>query len=321
MGTIKRIIADSHQVAKRVSGQIKRPYLFVLLDIVFCGCVYGASPNNYEKFDFYLIKHNKRKTYVTNRISNKLIKKYNQNAYRPIFEEKDKFAEKFADVFKREWLVFPGCTEAEYEQFVKNKTRFICKPMGGAQGVGIQVFHNNIPTFEELSEHLVGKYIIEEYITQHEKLDAYFADALNCIRIITVLKNGKVTPVVANITYSIGHQIANASFGGVTAEIDVQTGEVTTDGGVYGHQLFEKHPCTGMTFKGFMIPYWDEVLAMIDNMGKRVPQVGYIGWDIAISKDGPVVIEGNTSPGYTYFQIPQLLESRIGTLDKYRDFL
>lgn len=321
MSFVKTVISGIHQTAKKVSKENKRSYLSNLLDIVWCGLYYGASPNNYYKFDFYRIGHKKRKTYVTNRISNKMIRLYNQNSHRPVFEDKASFAKVFSDVFRRDFLVYPNCTEQEYEAFIQGKTRFICKPLNGAQGLGIEVIKDQIPSYDELAGILKGDYILEEYITQHEQLDAYYKDAINCIRIITVYKDGKVYPVVANITYSAGHQVANASFGGITCEIDIKTGEVISDGGAYGHEQFENHPCTGVPFKGFVIPYWDDVLKMLDDIASRVPEVGYVGWDVAIAKDGPIVIEGNTSPGYTFFQIPQLLPDQIGTMDKYKPFL
>lgn len=319
---IKELINGIHQTAKKVSGENKGAYLKYLADIICCGLVYGASPNNYYKFDFYRIGAKKRATYVTNRISNRMIRKYNQQDFRPIFEDKDKFAEKFADVFRRDWVVFPDCTPEAYERFTEGKTRFICKPLGGAQGIGIEVIDDGIPSYDALKQRLNNcSYILEEYIDQHDALAAYYPDAINCIRIITVYKDGKVYPVVANITYSAGHQLANASFGGITCEIDMATGEVITDGGAYGHVLYENHPVTGIPFKGFMIPYWQEILHMLDDIASRVPEVGYVGWDVAIAKDGPMIIEGNTSPGYTFFQIPQLLPDQIGTMEQYAPFL
>ena len=37
---------------------------------------------------------------------------------------------------------------------------------------------------------------------------------------------------------------------------------------------------------------------MVFEAAQRVPQVGYVGWDVAMAEDGPLLIEGNTMPGY-----------------------
>jgi len=36
-----------------------------------------------------------------------------------------------------------------------------------------------------------------------------------------------------------------------------------------------------------------------------VPQLKIIGWDVAIDPEGPVLIEGNTTPGMTISEIAQ----------------
>ena len=35
---------------------------------------------------------------------------------------------------------------------------------------------------------------------------------------------------------------------------------------------------------------------------EKIPQIGYIGFDIAITKNGPILIEGNELPGYDLYQ-------------------
>lgn len=76
-----------------------------------------------------------------------------------------------------------------------------------------------------------------------------------------------------------------------------------------------------MRIMGLKIPYWDEVVLMLSKAAKLVPEVKYVGWDIAITKDGPCLIEGNTSPGYKYYQIPKHLDGGIGNREKYEKFL
>ena len=46
---------------------------------------------------------------------------------------------------------------------------------------------------------------------------------------------------------------------------------------------------------GMLIPYWNEVVEMAERASLKVPQIHYVGWDIAITDKGPVMIEGNES--------------------------
>ena len=234
--------------------------------------------------------------------------------------------EKFRTYTKREFLVFPECSEAEFDRFVRHNPKFIAKPVDGSQGQGIKVY--SAPScvgggYSSLSnECSLGKqYVLEEFITQHSELDAFYDKSVNCIRVITVLQDKKVNILVANITFGSEYEIANASYGGITCEIDVDSGVIISDGGQFGHILFSVHPYSRKKFIGFQIPFWQEVIEMLEAACQVVPEVAYVGWDIAITPEGPVIIEGNTSPGYTYFQIPQLLQNNKGVMERYKPFL
>ena len=97
--------------------------------------------------------------------------------------------------------------------------------------------------------------------------------------------------------------------GGLSACIDVSTGTVLTDGVNANREFYKKHPITQKPIKGFVIPYWNEVLRLAQDIYDKVPGVNYIGWDIAITNNGPIVIEGNASwPSHRIWQVPYLRE-------------
>lgn len=52
-----------------------------------------------------------------------------------------------------------------------------------------------------------------------------------------------------------------------------------------------------------------------------IPQLGYIGWDIAVSETGPQLIEGNEFPGHDILQMPPHVPDKIGMLPRFRQFL
>ena len=60
---------------------------------------------------------------------------------------------------------------------------------------------------------------------------------------------------------------------------------------------------TGIKFDGFEIPYWDEIKKMVLEAALVNDKVNIVGWDVAISKDGPVIIEGNRGPGFDLVQV------------------
>ena len=49
-----------------------------------------------------------------------------------------------------------------------------------------------------------------------------------------------------------------------------------------------------------------------------VPQIRYIGWDICVTPNGPAIIEGNTYPGYDFWQLPEHTPDKIGLYPYFR---
>lgn len=157
--------------------------LGLFFDIILCMLKYGASPNNYSYFEFYNLSGKLRNTYTTNRTSQKMIHKFNNLADIDIFENKLIFAEKFYDLYCRDYLNAETMTLSDFEKFCSGKSKFILKPCGGAQGQDIKVYYlnNNVnEIYKEIKEDFCKGYIIEEWIEQHPVLSDIFPDAVNC---------------------------------------------------------------------------------------------------------------------------------------------
>ena len=91
--------------------------------------------------------------------------------------------------------------------------------------------------------------------------------------------------------------VDNLHSGGMVANVDMATGRLETNGADRNGTMFEEHPETHTTIKGFQVPYFEEALEMVKEAITKYNVEGYIGWDIAISKDGPKLLEVNDRPG------------------------
>lgn len=289
--------------------------------MILCLLKYSASPNNYDKFQFYKLNASQRKTYVTYGISQRMIKKFNNQDDIDYFEDKLKFAQTFKNEFKRDFLSVSEMTFEDFSNFCKGKSKFICKPVDGSQGANIKVFHieeSNIKsTYNEIKDIFVQNYMIEEWIPQHELLSKIYPNAVNCLRIITVFDGVEVSVLTGGVTFAISSEIANGSQPSIVAPVNFETGIIDKPAATFDSPLHDKHPTTNEQILGVKLPYFDEIMTMLESICRRVPTVGYIGWDFAISPDGPVLIEGNTTPGYKYYQIPKHLENEIGNKALY----
>lgn len=318
---LRQINDVSIEISNKTSIKRKK----IIYDILQCSIKYSASPNNYKKFKFYELNTDKRKTYITNGDSEKLIKKYNDNKYRDIFENKITFAQKFNKFFKREWIDLNKITYDDFKKFILNKTKIIYKPVDSAQAKGIEVINvGQFKSIKELYSYLINKYdtgILEDWIIQHEKIAEIYPRAINCLRIITILDNEKCNIVAINFGIGNGNEISNLATGDIVAYVDFNTGILTTDGSNFSGQVFKNHPITNKKIKGFQIPFWKETCEMVEEASRVIPQVRYVGWDMAITPEGPLIIEGNTSPGYVYFQVPEILKNRVGCRKNYNKYL
>ena len=93
-----------------------------------------------------------------------------------------------------------------------------------------------------------------------------------------------------------GGFVDNGCSGGIFAGLDVDTGIVTTQGADLMEHRFLLHPTTGLTIPGFQVPQWEQVRRTVEEAVTLVPNAIIVGWDVAVTAQGPVLIEGNAYP-------------------------
>jgi hypothetical protein len=143
---------------------------------------------------------------------------------------------------------------------------------------------------------IMGKFLIQERIRQHPKLSELNHHAVNTIRLITCLRDGKPSPYLAVLKMAAGESCHdNWCAGGLAVKMDIQTG-ILSKYGFFAPGKGTKtkhHPDTGAVFSGFQVPYFEEAIKMAVELHEYFPSFHSIGWDIGITSDGPVFIEGN----------------------------
>jgi hypothetical protein len=175
---------------------------------------------------------------------------------------------------------------------------------------------------EQIYERLVNQerpHFFEEVIVQHPAVSAIYPYAINTVRLVTIQRDGKVHVASACCRFgNYAHSVDNFNSGGMTAPVDEKTGEITDFPIDKSKVLYEKHPMTGAVFKGFVFPMWDQVIEMCTKAAMVVPQVGFIGWDVCFTPDGPVIVEGNDYPGHDLYQLPEHTHDKKGIWPKYQ---
>ena len=121
--------------------------------------------------------------------------------------------------------------------------------------------------------------------------------ALCTVRIVTYRRpGGRAEFLVATYKMAAGDAPAdNFHFGGMLAPVDPATGRLGPALRQQGKALtpVERHPDSGAVIEGFQLPHWEAARALALRAHDAARAVPAFGWDVALTPDGPVLIEGN----------------------------
>jgi hypothetical protein len=141
------------------------------------------------------------------------------------------------------------------------------------------------------------------------------------VRILTGVQRDTMTPVILSAILKIG---CDATFptdnwrygaGGVTARVDLDTGRLdralTFDPGKGGgRRPRPDHPESQVTIEGEIVPDWAAVKQQVLEIVARLPCSGLVGWDVALTPTGVVIVEGNGRPGIDIHEAHESLFAR-----------
>lgn len=317
---VKGRLADVKQIARRTG----KPQAVILADMVQCAMRYGAGPADYRLFELYSKTAQQRNTYITRGINNALVKKYNHAASIAIIDNKPEFYERFGAYTGRQWLPVCGLTMEALAAFCEGKERALYKPADGSCGKGIEMIQLSRWTQEALFTWLQekGGGLLDEVVIQHPAMAKINPCSVNTVRVVTLRKDGMTKPVFAFLRMGMGGKVVdNLNSDGIAAKLELADGSIRLPAAGKDGRLHCCHPETGTPIIGFVLPHWEKVLQLARDASAVVPQVGYVGWDIAIRENDVVLIEGNGYPGHDILQLPAYTPDNIGLKTMIEEFL
>lgn len=324
---------------KKISKKHKRLKLFVFLDMLWCGVRYGAGQTDYYLMGFARMPGRLRRTYITRGVNNDFIKKLNNQAEYHKFENKITFNQLFSAYTGRDYINLAEKSPEDFIAFTQKHPVIIAKPTDLMCGQGIEKIDTNETTnitalYNRLKES--GRILVEEYVNQHTSLAAMYPHSLNTLRLVTIIGDDPVihnnNPVIhkdnpVHIVYrglrmgKGGSIVDNMDSGGVIAVVD-EKGSIFTHASDKNLNIYKSHPDTGVVFKGFVIPFFNEAQELVKKAAQVVKGVRYVGWDVAFTQSGPILIEGNHNPSSgTYQPRGFQLESETGLLPVFTDVI
>ena len=229
----------------------------------------------------------------------------------------------FKKYLKREFIDLRETSLEEFKTFLNSRKVVFAKDPVGYGGHGItKITVSKEKDLKKLYEKLLKQkqYLIEEEIIQSKEVNKINPNVVCSLRICTLYKDGKV--YLAGNAFRINQD--ESEIIGCTNDLYFSLGK---DGKInsnviddYG-KIYEEHPLTHKKFKEVKIPDVKEAFLMCQEAALKLPQVRYIGWDIAFTDNGPLMVEGNEYPGYGILQFYKLKNSKEGYLKVLGDIL
>ena len=231
---------------------------------------------------------------------------YTDRRYIGLLMNKYIFSKVFSDFYGRRCVQLSDVTPELLKELGGEAKKVVIKPNCKGQGQGVKILP--VADDEQIDAAMktvkdLGQGVIEEFIIQHEDLQRLNPAAVNIVRFYSIV-TPKGTYIFAPVlTTSITMEISNGCQDALTMLADIRTGKVLTFAVDQNNTVdYREHPVTHVPFEGFQIPYWKET---IDMMAKALPlasKISNIGWDVAITPEGPIIIEANTIPGFNTAQ-------------------
>jgi hypothetical protein len=164
--------------------------------------------------------------------------------------------------------------------------------------------------------------LIQPLLRNHQELADLAEESLIVIRVITCQdKEGMVTVTHAMLRILGMLESKWQTTVEFAAPIDLASGRLgpmTGDKGEMATRRFERHPIlTDVQVAGRMVPQFKKLLAEAAAAHRACGDRFIVGWDIAVTPDGPVIVEGNAHLDIEFpqrvHQIP-ISESRMGVI-------
>lgn len=310
--TKKKTMIKAQEIIERYepnNNYSKRQKKKILKQMCYYVGVYRAIFSEYYMLDFRNMSDQEIEGYITNGDGKQYLRYLNTDTYKFTQNKYDTYLT-FTKYYKRDMILINGMDDfAKFEEYCKKHPVFVKKPHSSECGKGVELIDTNKKNLEKLFKKLVienKSFIVEEKIEQDELMASLHPSSVNTIRILPYVdKKGKVT--IHKPFLKVGQNssfVDNGGAGGILALIDAKTGEVLSDGMDELRHEFVYHPNTNVKFKGFQIPKWDELIKMMKEIALLKPEGRYLGFDVALSKKGWVIVECNSMTAFIGQQMP-----------------
>lgn len=174
---------------------------------------------------------------------------------------------------------------------------------------GVYSVNGNIIAEEDFQERFkFGTWVVQPLIQSHKAIRNLNKSALNTTRIVTKMHNGEVRYFGGYQAIAVGDNPTD-SWGNGAIYVGFCPKQGILKGVGYYHpkryygETTSEYPDCNIPFEGYKIPYLTEAVELCCKAHRLFPFTFIIGWDVAITDNGPYILEGNERPGMNAFQL------------------
>ena len=231
------------------------------------------------------------------------------------------------------------------------ETDLFCKRQRGMGAIGTLSYRHQAPasyidedgkrlTREELlqavrQEATAGPLLVQPWLRNHTDIADMALDSLIAIRVVTCMNekgSPEVTLAMLRILAKLEPHWRYLPDEEYATPINLSTGEMgllTGDNMKTSHLRYKNHLVTGRPIEGRMLKEWPAIRDVAISTHRAFPHRTLIGWDIALTDNGPIVLEGNSNLDVMFLQrvhdapagkgrLGELMNFHLNTLYKER---
>ena len=191
---------------------------------------------------------------------------------------------------------------ADFSEFIAQHEgkRLVFKQCYGEKGMqvviadiqGGKLLYDDVEqTAEEFQAKLatpLRTFVVQDYLVQHPVMARFNPESLNTMRMVTYNTGKNVYFDKAAIRMGRpGSKVDNAYADGLYTNVKL---DGTLEDSLF---CFTTRERLEHDFHDIVIPYYQEAIELIKEIHTHIPEVFTVGWDVAITEHGPIVVEAN----------------------------
>jgi hypothetical protein len=214
----------------------------------------------------------------------------------------------------------------ELHAFLTSEAQFplFAKPTRGYQSLGTSLIKGYEPSSrtveldtgskslaEFVQDTMCGRddeILFQPFLSPSAQFAAICGARLSCARVVTLFVDGACHRVGAVLKIPAGPHVADNYWrpGNLLAQVD-GAGQIlrVSSGAGFDYREVENHPDTGARLPGVQIDGWRAALDLVTEAASVMQSLPLIGWDIAFTDQGPVIIEMNEAPDFFLLQLAE----------------